>query len=342
MCLAVYIVNLGYGFDGTGMRLRNLRFISRSLTGHDFASVGPGNRFADCWFGAMPVPLPRQYVLGLDHQRRDFEVFPMKSYLRGEWKQGGWWYYYLYALVIKTPLALLCLLCLVALFGLHDMLCDCRAAGCDLIFMGGPDRWWGIAILVAPAVNVFVLASAQTTFNHHFRYVLPVLGPMFVLASSLAERARRSRRGGLGAIVIVCLAWMGVSSVRHGWESLSYFNELIGGPKAGRFHLLHSNLDWGQDLLRLKAWQAEHPDLPALTVAYCGLYEPADLGLRVNSVAADKIASKSETREPTWYAISVNYLMGSEWPPVPFDCSAFATREPCALCGASIAVFRVP
>lgn len=34
-------------------------------------------------------------------------------------------------------------------------------------------------------------------------------------------------------------------------HQLAYFNELAGGPKSGYKHLLHSNLEWGQDLLFL-------------------------------------------------------------------------------------------
>ncbi len=51
----------------------------------------------------MPVPLPRNYVLGIDLQKSDFENQDM-SYLRGQWRVGGWWYYYLYAMAIKVPL----------------------------------------------------------------------------------------------------------------------------------------------------------------------------------------------------------------------------------------------
>ncbi len=34
-------------------------------------------------------------------------------------------------------------------------------------------------------------------------------------------------------------------------HQLAYFNELAGGPENGHRHLLHSNLDWGQDWILL-------------------------------------------------------------------------------------------
>ena len=47
--------------------------------------------------------MPKQYVLGFDSQKKDLEHFGQKSYLRGEWKDGGWWYYYFYGLLVKVP-----------------------------------------------------------------------------------------------------------------------------------------------------------------------------------------------------------------------------------------------
>lgn len=37
-------------------------------------------------------------------------------------------------------------------------------------------------------------------------------------------------------------------------HQLAYFNELSGGPENGHRHLLHSNLDWGQDYLLVRRW----------------------------------------------------------------------------------------
>src|SRR6187401_2420887 len=56
--------------------------------------------------------------------------------------------------------------------------------------------------------------------------------------------------------VIVCAALGAtiVSSLRVYPHELAYFNAFAGGPESGHLHLLHSNLDWGQDLLYLDRW----------------------------------------------------------------------------------------
>ncbi len=59
-----------------------------------------------------------------------------------------------------------------------------------------------------------------------------------------------------GPRVAVCLAVLW--SVWNIWwicpHQLAYFNELSGGPGQGYRHLVHSNLDWGQDLLLVRKW----------------------------------------------------------------------------------------
>jgi len=60
---------------------------------------------------------------------------------------------------------------------------------------------------------------------------------------------------------------------------LAYFNELAGGPHNGDAHLIDSNLDWGQDLVRLKRWVDEYPDAHPIRFAYQNLVDYRILGL---------------------------------------------------------------
>ncbi|QDU39565.1 hypothetical protein Mal4_39100 [Maioricimonas rarisocia] len=168
LLLGLYVLNLGYAYDGTFTRLQDYTFVSTSFTGLEEPGE-PGNRFAESWPGHIPVPLPQQYLLGVDLQKKDFEDYSQPSYLRGEWKEGGWWYYYLYGLAVKTPhgTQLMLLLAILTLF----------------LRRGQPERAAGagdMLVLLTPAVVVMVLVSAQLEFNHHLRYVLPVFGFTFV------------------------------------------------------------------------------------------------------------------------------------------------------------------
>ncbi|NQT13406.1 MAG: hypothetical protein HQ582_11695, partial [Planctomycetes bacterium] len=91
--LGLYVLNMGYLFDGTGRRLGEYSFLSHTLVGEESpggqAARVARNRFVGTWLGAIPAPLPSEFVQGIDAQRYDFER-TMPSYLRGQWADHGW------------------------------------------------------------------------------------------------------------------------------------------------------------------------------------------------------------------------------------------------------------
>jgi hypothetical protein len=95
--IGLYTLNMGYAFEGTFRPLKNYKFISHTLTrtqlqeGHHTPKIG--NRFEKSWLGSVPVPLPAEFVQGIDTQKLDFER-GIESYLRGEFSQHGWRHYY--------------------------------------------------------------------------------------------------------------------------------------------------------------------------------------------------------------------------------------------------------
>ena len=188
LILGLYVLHLGYLFDGTLTRLGDYTFTSRMLAG-PLKCGEAGNRFQGMWLRNVPVPLPRQYVLGIDIQKRDFETFNDPSFLLGEWKIGGWWYYYLYGLSAKTSLWLQSLIVL----GIVSILVRERrwpnlwpAVRRRAGFWSGDAGFRDLAILAAPGVTVLILVSSQMQLNQHVRYALPVLGFATIFAGSVA------------------------------------------------------------------------------------------------------------------------------------------------------------
>jgi 4-amino-4-deoxy-L-arabinose transferase-like glycosyltransferase len=201
MIIGMYILNLGYGFEGTGTQLKDFHFVSDLFTGResrvesqepDDARSNPSfpsrresraeqtNRFATSWWGVLPVPLPKNYVLGIDLQQKDFENYGRPSYLRGEWQDHGWWYYYLYATAIKVPLGLWTMAALALVCSLAPVL-------------GGESRVRGSCsfrdtfILLTPPLVIFCVVSSKTGFSEHFRYVLPCFPFLFIWLSQTAR-----------------------------------------------------------------------------------------------------------------------------------------------------------
>ena len=231
--VAFYTMNLGYGFERSLTPLGEFEFISRSLTGVDAKSGTKdwtGNRFSDSWLAGIPVPLPANYVLGIDHVKWEFER-GYASYLRGEWRHGGWWYYYLYAMLVKLPVGTLLLVAsAIVVFGFK-----CWRS---------PKDGWNDVLILAPAVAILFLVSSQTGYNHHVRYVLPALPFMYVWVSQLANYVRRDRP-------LPSFAILAALDVGHRVEFVDLspfdelFNEFAGGPLNGNEHLHNSNVDWG-------------------------------------------------------------------------------------------------
>ncbi|MCA9031400.1 MAG: glycosyltransferase family 39 protein, partial [Planctomycetaceae bacterium] len=184
LVLGLYMMNLGYAFDGTCKQLKKFDFVSSMLTGLDTPGE-VGNRFRGSVLGELPVPLPEQYVLGFDLQKKDFEYWPRKSYLRGEWKQGGWWYYYLYGLWVKVPHGIQLLWLLAVFVPLWDW--RQRHLGRPTLLGDSPCSGRDLLVLLAPGVCLFVLVSAQLEFNEHFRYVLPTIATLQVFAARLGR-----------------------------------------------------------------------------------------------------------------------------------------------------------
>jgi Dolichyl-phosphate-mannose-protein mannosyltransferase len=308
--VAIIVVNAGYGFESCCRPLGKYGFISKLFSGIEPGTEESlsttGNRFRESWAGKIPVPFPANFVLGLDVQRSDFERCE-RSYLNGQWREEGWWYYYLYGLFVKEPVSTWLLFAL--------------AAGLTVVNRRFRGPWRDEVILLAPVVAVLLLVSSQTGMNHHVRYALPVLPFVFIWISRVGLIMERGNPW-LKGLVALLLAWGIFSSLRVYPHSIAYFNEIAGGPENGHKHLNNSNIDWGQGLLHLKQWCDDHPEARPFYLAYwmpgikpelAGIdYLPlpttAELRDRMETGAGDS------GLEPGWYSASVEFFVSYKQP----------------------------
>jgi hypothetical protein len=342
--VGLYVLNLGYLFDGTCRPLGQYTFLSQALNGGrggvNRASPGMGNRYAGTWLGKIPIPLPAEFVQGLDAQRYDFER-GLPSYLRGEWANHGWWYYYLYASVVKMPVGTWCLI-LMAIY-------------CTLFRKECVAAWRDEMLILLPLLSLLLLVSSQTGFSAHPRYILPA-SPFLFLAVSRVGRGLTHTTPVFASLAITFVVFSAASSLSVYPYCLSYFNELAAvlpmradasypkpgnggdgeqgvfsllkrlltaGPRNGPRHLLGSSVDWGQDLFRLQEWCRSHPDARPMMVACWGDYlldRPLfDSAGSPPFGPCDAHAGKSPEAAksgplPGWYALSVNEIYGpSRW-----------------------------
>jgi len=185
-----------------------------------------------------------------------------------------------------------------------------------------------LVLLIHP-VAVLLLVSSQTGINIGLRYALPVLPFLFVWMSKVS-RAFDLKHTVSGCVVVVFALWSIVSSLSVYPHSLSYFNELAGGPRGGPSHLLDSNIDWGQDLLFLRAWLDRHPEVTKIGLAYyVDFIDPSIAGIDY---------TEPPKQEPAvgWYAVSVNKLHCRKG-----DYEYFLHTKPVAMVGYSIYIYHL-
>ncbi len=294
--IAIVIINSIYGYEGTFTPLGKYTFVSRTLAGKESIVEGGagGNRFSATILASIPVPLPYNYVRGIDLQKVDFEQ-GMESFFWGTWSRRGWWYYYIAALSLKEPLGFLFTFVIAVCLRVNSKK---RMSLAEIV-------------LLVPAVSVLILVSYQCGFARYIRYMLPCLPAMCVFSGSALEMAsRKAITCGIG----ILLVWGIASSASIYPYSLSYFNELAGGPKGGWRYLLDANVDWGQDLLRLKSWLAEQDSSEELYVVHMGFVKAEHVGItskwpiRWPSLEGNEQQIVTVEPPPGVYVISLNEL----------------------------------
>jgi 4-amino-4-deoxy-L-arabinose transferase-like glycosyltransferase len=257
-----------------------------------------------------------------------------KAFAFGHYSSHGWWWYFPAAFLVKTPVPML------ILFG-WGCLCSWRR-----LSRGQQDDLF----LVIPAL-IYWAVAISSNINIGLRHLLPAYPPMIVLAAGIVT-GLSGKRGGLllraGVPALLCLT--AVVSLSAAPYYIAYFN--IPSRLRCRPHLMlvDSNLDWGQDLRRLKAYLDRH-GIRSVKLAYFGNASPRHLGLNHERLPGANIYGNFEpewklaqdVKSGDYVAISATILSG-----VLFDegkdlyLNWLGKMKPVADIGHSILLYRIP
>jgi Dolichyl-phosphate-mannose-protein mannosyltransferase len=307
--ISLVTLNAAYAFEGTFTSLGGYSFRSSLFQGPGAPEGGVGgNRLRDSILTGLPVPLPIDYVQGFDSQKYDEEI-GLARREDGRLVRRGHAYSPVVTLAYKLPLGTLAILAATGAY----LVCRRRGPGRDEL------------VLIIPAALFLVLLGTQTGLNWAFRYSLPLLPFLFIAAGAGIRGASATRVGKL--LVILCLAWNATAVLRARPSFLSYGNEIVGGAAGARREFLGSNLDWGQDLHRLKALCNAHPEVKPLALTYYGVMDPQRAGLTLRALPAAFLAGRTtqaderagEDSASFYWAISANVLNGLPGPIVVGD-----------------------
>ena len=185
---------------------------------------GNGPRATRAFALAQTISIPAPHFFGGILELFTTNRTGHPAYAFGHFSQHGWWWYFPATVALKTTLGSMLLL----------------VAG---VVVARKNREF-VAMAVTAAA---ILASSLTAhLDVGIRYVLPLFVPFSIAAGAAAYELWQRKR----IIAIALLGWHLVASTIAHPDYFPYFNEL-GGRDPSRY-LVDSNLDWGQDVLRLR------------------------------------------------------------------------------------------
>ncbi len=250
-------------------------------------------------------------ILYAPHQHNPTYLY----YLAGQFRLEGWWYYFLIAYAIKTPIPMLLLIPLA--------FWHWRRQG---------RGWFNEVFLLLPALAFITLISAMA-HPLGIRYLLSSYPLLFIFVSRTAPLFSQRPAGVVAGMVLA--VWYLSTPIRIYPDYLAYFNEFVGGPKHGIEYLDDSNIDWQQNLKRLKRYLDAHR-FDRVKLLYFGSARPAYYGINAQPMQLGDLA---RTPEPGVYIISANAVVrarayyGIDW---------LKRHKPLDVIGYSFYVFRIP
>ncbi len=207
--------------------------------------------------------IPEAYLYGLAYVSTHSQV--RRAFMNGRYSIEGWWTFFPFAFLVKTPLLVFLLL----------------LAGAGGLVLLWP---WANLSRLAPLAALFAVywaVSIPSHLNIGHRHILPTYPVLFIVAGASALWIKRYKPALVAVSASLVLLFAQALWV---WPHyLAFFNLAAGGPEKGYKLLVDSSLDWGQDLVSLANWLEERGlsgqnNIPVY-LSYFGAGSPHELGL---------------------------------------------------------------
>lgn len=192
------------------------------------------------------VPIPGYWYWRGLFSTVSHTIYGHGAYLLGQVSMLGWWYYFPVALAVKTPILLLGAVLVMIGLSIFRLVTGLRRK-LDFRKVVPFEAW----ILGFPPL-IYLLWSMTSHINIGMRHVFPVY-VFFPLAvgSLVAYLQRQSAR--FVPLVVVSTTLVTILVATLAWpNTIGYYNSWFGGTQQGHRFVLDSNLDWNQDIWRLR------------------------------------------------------------------------------------------
>ena len=254
------------------------------------------------------LPAPKPFREGIKQAINNQDLRP--GFLFGRQYYGGRLDYYPVMLMIKTPVGTLAIWALGLLGGLFSR------------------RRVEVAVYLLLPPSLLMASAMFSQVNVGIRHVMVV--PLFMAVVGGGALQLRVR---LKALIVSALVAATAVSVWASFPSqIAYANELFGGPSNARRVLSDSNVDWGQDLIRLSEYMREHHPGEPVWIGYFGQIPTDGYGLKTFDLTT---AEPQEVRGLV--ALSASLMNSSG------DTFDYVTKgaEPIEVIGHTILVFKM-
>ncbi|MFW6282919.1 MAG: ArnT family glycosyltransferase [Minisyncoccales bacterium] len=267
------------------------------------------------------------------------------TYFLGEISASGWPLYFPLVYLVKVPLSFH-LFTLIALgYGILKTIKSDTKKNLSLFKSWVKNNLFVFSALIF--VIYYWISSLNSALNIGIRHLLPIFPFIFFLVGSYVSKWIKSpERKWKYYLVIGLILFQAFSVIKVYPHFLSYFNEAIGGPNKGHKYTVGSNLDWGQDLRRLKNW-TEEENIDKIYIDYFG---GSDINYYFSNESFEGwwgTRNPEELPDGSYLAVSTTFLKQGQGKPSPtFDGDTgyynwLKKYEPIKKIGNSIFIFKI-
>lgn len=185
--------------------------------------------------------------------------------------------------------------------------------------------------------------NAKNQFPRYSAITRDLAASMFASPAGGCRWATPSPCSLLAATIVIALTANVGSALATYPHTLSYFNEVVGGPLNGPAHLLDANIDWGQEILQLNLWLTLQSSRDPLFLALTHAFDPRIAGIHFTPIPTNGATDVALGRSlpAGWYAISASSLRHALHKHRYDSRTAAQARAPCARAGYAIAIFEI-
>ncbi len=242
LAINLFIINAGYYFHHSFMRLGDYHFMSRLF--QSVQSVFPAS---------LPMPFPKPFVDGLDMAKYYDQIgggidqvssFGKVTILGTSITGGGVWYYYFVSLLFKTPISYLLFLA--------------AALVCLFKFNTKNQFYKNEFFLLLPVIYFLVLMSFFYQTQCGIRHMLFIYPFLFIFSSVIIRYAHSVLAK---ATIATASLFLTISVLSYFRNYYPYTNELIADKKNAYKYVGAANLDFMHGQLFFNDYLQQHAEV---------------------------------------------------------------------------------